>query len=271
MSNFSKPQTEPLERKPQIGYQSHIVDKINDLAAASPYRSRNEFLDACIQILDDMEQVALHRELQGRFEHDEILLLASVFKNQSLDFYPDPRYKEVIHFKVSQVLEHDLIDENWKIDHEALLSKLDALTEFQAYSLLITIIKIFARSNQIETDLFTAFGPKDFGFFIIAKSSVVQFNTDRLAGNDPHLYNYILGKKYSIEAAEKEVQYLEARDREADLFKADQYIVIDIDDDEYTGDRLDNAYRAMTAGGEREAEALDWSNSMIGDVKDKSR
>ncbi len=38
-----------------------------------------------------------------------------------------------------------------------------------------------------------------------------------------------------------------------------------------TGNTLDDAYKAMAFDNEREAEALEWSNAMIGDVKDEAR
>jgi hypothetical protein len=38
-----------------------------------------------------------------------------------------------------------------------------------------------------------------------------------------------------------------------------------------TGDALDDAYKTMAADRRREKEALEWSNAMIGDVKNETR
>lgn len=38
-----------------------------------------------------------------------------------------------------------------------------------------------------------------------------------------------------------------------------------------TGDQLDDAYRTMAADRRREKEALEWSNAMIGDLKNETR
>lgn len=38
-----------------------------------------------------------------------------------------------------------------------------------------------------------------------------------------------------------------------------------------TGDALDDAYKTMAADRRREKEALDWSDAMIGDVKNEAR
>jgi len=38
-----------------------------------------------------------------------------------------------------------------------------------------------------------------------------------------------------------------------------------------TGDSLDNAYKSMAADSNREHEALEWSNAMVGDVNNETR
>ncbi len=38
-----------------------------------------------------------------------------------------------------------------------------------------------------------------------------------------------------------------------------------------TGDPLDDAYKSMAADSDRENEALEWSNAMIGDVNHETR
>lgn len=216
------------ERKSQVGYQSHLIERINDLAATSLYRSRNDFLDATVQILDDLERFTLESELRGRFGRDEILLLGSVFKTEKIDFYPNPRYKSLVFFKVSQVLEHGKIDRHLSIDQESMMATLDALTEFQAYTLLLTIRKASKNYYLAETALFTALNPNDFGFLIMARSSIPLYKADLMACRDPEDSNYILAKRYSIDDAKKEVQFLESKDREEEHFKEDQYVVFDI-------------------------------------------
>jgi hypothetical protein len=218
-----------LERKPQVGYQSHLIDKINDLAAASPYRSRNDFLDATIQILDDLTRYTLENELNGLFGRYEILLLASILKSQEIEFYPSTRYKSLVIFKVSQVLEHGKIDQEWQIDDESLIAILENLTEFQAYTLLITIINAFQNPALAEKALFSAFNPKDYGLLILARSSHSLYKMDLMAGKDPEAGNYILGKKYTMEDAENLIEYFEERDHATGLFKENQYVILDIE------------------------------------------
>ncbi len=215
------------ERKPQVGYQSHIIDKINELAAVSPYRSRNEFLDASVQILDDLERYTLENELSGRFGRNEILLLASILKSQEIEFYPNTRYKDLVIFKTSQVLKHFKLDPKKPVDKDSFMEILVDLSEIQAYTMLITIKKAFLNPSTAEIDLFTAFNPRDFGFLIIGRSSIPLYKADLMASRDPELSTYILCKKFTREDAERMIRYLEERDREAGLFEDDQYIIFE--------------------------------------------
>lgn len=216
------------ERKPQVGYQSHIIDKINDLSAASPYNSRNEFLDACVQILDDLERYTLERELSGHFGRHEILLLASILKSQDMEFYPSTRYKDLVAFKVSQILKHIKLDPKMPVDKDSFMERIVDLTEIQAYTLLITIKRTCLNPATIEIDLFTAFNPKDYGYLVMSSSSIPLYKADHVAGRDPEEGNYILGKKYTINDAERLVEHFEKRDREAGLFIKDQYQIFEL-------------------------------------------
>lgn len=232
---MAKPNKNPLlsidrERKPQIGYQSHIFDRINNLAAASPYRSRNEFLDACVQILDDMEKFTLKNELSGLFKRDEILLLGGLLKLHEIRFYPDPRYKSLLRTSVEDLISLKRYDKGLYFDQAELTEKLASLTEFQTYVLIITVRRAFEDRRQFDLCLFEAFNPKDFGYLILAKSHISVFNAARMAGRDLEKEDYILGKRYSIEDAEKLVQFFETRDREAGLYKEDLYVIFNIND-----------------------------------------
>jgi hypothetical protein len=90
-------------------------------------------------------------ELKNYFTEDEALMLSSLFTDTYLTNFSSA--KEKLISEVRAAIYYESIDDVYNIDGEKLISKLEKLTEFQAFTVLSMIEEAFFQGKASDAEI----------------------------------------------------------------------------------------------------------------------